>query len=138
MRICSVDLRSTMPVRHIRRKIFAIAWRDCRHRGDRLVCRILLLLRIAIRTVEVSLEAYAAQAMSSDSAKPLPALPSRSGSFKASSVERLPHGFLFFCDYGHPLDANGIAYSLEPLPQVVNGRDTFTHIDGNWYVIWRN
>jgi hypothetical protein len=84
------------------------------------------------------LEAYAAQVMASDPSKPLPALPARLGAFQTDHVERLPHGFLFFCDYGHPLDANGLAYSTVPLPADVNQHDFFEHIEGNWYTMWRN
>jgi len=85
-----------------------------------------------------ALDAYAVQAMASDPNKPLPALPRRLGAFETVDVERLPHGFLFFCDYGHPLDANGLAYSAEPLPADGNNHDFFKHIEGNWYTIWRN
>ncbi len=85
-----------------------------------------------------ALEAYAKQAMATDPSKPLPALPSQLGAFQTGGLERLPHGFLFFCDYGHPLDANGLAYSTEPLPAERNGRDFFKPIEGNWYTVWRN
>ena len=85
-----------------------------------------------------ALEAYAAQVMAADPSKPLPALPRRLGAFETGNVERLPHGFLFFCDYGHPLDANGLAYSTEPLPADVNEHDFCRHIEGNWYNVWRN
>jgi hypothetical protein len=76
--------------------------------------------------------------MASRQNKQLPALPPRLGAFETSGLERLPHGFLFFCDYGHPLDANGLAYSTEPLTPQVNGHDFFRHIEGNWYTVWRN
>ena len=82
-----------------------------------------------------SLDGYAAQAMASY--PQLPRLPAHLGSFETSRLERLPHGFLFFCDYGHPLDANGLAYSTESLPDVRN-HDYFTHIEGNWYLVLRN
>ena len=85
-----------------------------------------------------ALDAYAAQALASDPTKPLPTLPPRLGAFETSNVERLPNGFLFFCDYRHPLDANGMANSTEPLPENVNGHDFFKHIEGNWYRVWRN
>jgi hypothetical protein len=85
-----------------------------------------------------ALEKYAARVMESDPQKPLPPPPRRLGSFKAGHAERLPHGFLFFCDYGHPLDANGLAYSTEPLPTQAPDRDVFEHIQGNWYTVWRN
>ena len=91
-----------------------------------------------------ALEAYAPKAMASDPSKPLPALPPRLGEFQPGKVERLPHGFLFFCDYGHTLDANGLAYSTErlpatePLPANANEHDFFEHITGNWYTVWRN
>lgn len=85
-----------------------------------------------------ALDAFAAQALAADPTKPLPTLPPRLGAFATDSVERLPHGFLFFCDYGHPLDANGLAYSTEPLPENVNEHDFFKPIEGNWYKVWRN
>jgi hypothetical protein len=85
---------------------------------------------------KAALEAYAAQAMASDPAGPLPALPPRLGVFMAFDVERLPHGFLFFCDYGHPMETNGIAYSTAALPQS-DGGDMFKPIEGNWYMVWR-
>jgi len=85
---------------------------------------------------KTAFEAYATQAMASDPSKPLPILPPRLGDFQTGDVERLPHGFLLFCDYGHFLDANGVAYSTEPPPD--NEHDFFTHIEGNWYKIWRN
>jgi hypothetical protein len=85
-----------------------------------------------------ALEAYAAQVMATDPASPVPQPPARLGAFQAGSAERLPHGFLLFCDYGHPLDANGIAYSTEPPPSNPDGRDHFKHIEGNWYTVWRN
>jgi hypothetical protein len=85
-----------------------------------------------------ALDAYAAQAMASDPSKPLLALPPRLGAFQTGNVERLPHGFLFFCDYGHPSDTNGLAYSTEPLPAGAGEHDFFEHIEGNWYTVWRN
>jgi hypothetical protein len=85
-----------------------------------------------------ALEAYAAQAMASDPSGPLPTLPPRLGAFQTGNVERLPHGFLFFGDYGHWLDANGLAYSTEPLPHDMNGRDYFAHIECTWYRVLRN
>jgi len=85
-----------------------------------------------------ALEAYAALAVSSDPNKSLPTLPKRLGDFEAVGVERLPHGFLFLCDYGHPLDETGLAYSTEPLPLVPYERDIFSHIEGNWYTLLRN
>jgi hypothetical protein len=85
-----------------------------------------------------ALDTYAAQAMATDPSKPLPTLPSRLGDFETGHVERLPHGFLFFCGYGNPFDANGLAYSTEPLPARVNEHDHFEHIEGNWYTLWRN
>jgi hypothetical protein len=47
------------------------------------------------------------------------------GAFDTNGVERLPHGFVFFCDYGHPLDANGLGYSVEPLRENVNEHAIF-------------
>lgn len=84
-----------------------------------------------------ALDVYAARAMSPDASTPLPPLPQRLGAFEPSGAERLPRGFLFFCDYGHPLDANGLAYSLTPLPRE-SGHDYFTPIEGNWYTVNRN
>ena len=78
-----------------------------------------------------ALDAYATRATSLDARTPLPPLPQRLGAFKPHGVERLPNGFLFFCDYGHPLDANGLAYSLTPLPREL-GHDYFKPIEGNW------
>jgi hypothetical protein len=83
-------------------------------------------------------EAYAARVMASDPASPMPAPPLHLGAFETSGAERLPHGFLFFCNYGHPLDANGIAYSTQPLPADIGEHDFFKHIEGNWYAICRN
>ena len=85
-----------------------------------------------------ALDAYAVQAMALDPRAPLPQPPHRLGAFAPRDVERLPHGFLFFCDYGHPLDANGLAYSLTPLPRELGGHDYFTPIEGNWYTVNRN
>lgn len=85
-----------------------------------------------------ALDAYAARAMASDPSQPLPALPPGLGAFQTNNVERLPHGFLFFCDYGHPLDANGLAYSTVPLPAQLGKHDFFKHIEGNWYTVLRN
>ncbi|HEX4125904.1 MAG TPA: hypothetical protein VHY37_14350 [Tepidisphaeraceae bacterium] len=57
------------------------------------------------------------------------------GEFRATGAERLPHGFLFFCDYGNWLDENGLAFSIQPLPRELNNRDYFTHIKGDWYTV---
>ena len=84
------------------------------------------------------LEVYAAQVMATDPASLVPQPPARLGAFDTGHAERLPHGFLFFCDYGHPVDANGLAYSTEPLPDTVTNRDHFTRVEGNWYKLWRN
>ena len=59
------------------------------------------------RRSKPDLEAYAARVMATDSASPVPQPPARLGAFQTGRAERLPRGFLFFCDYGHPLDANG-------------------------------
>jgi len=64
-------------------------------------------------------------------------IPPRIGEFRTTGAERLAHGFLFFCDYGNPFDANGIAYSTEPLPENIDQNDYYTHVDGNWYSFWR-
>jgi hypothetical protein len=85
-----------------------------------------------------ALEAYATHAMASDPSRPLPSPPPRLGAFRTGNAERLPHGVLFFCDFGHPLDANGLAYSTEPLPTGDNEHVVFKHIEGNWYTVWRN
>ena len=90
------------------------------------------------RDSKPALEGYAAQVMATDPASPVPQPPARLGAFKTGPAERLPHGFLFFCDYGHPLDANGLAYSAEPLPETFNDHDHFTCIEVNWYKVWRN
>jgi hypothetical protein len=85
-----------------------------------------------------ALEAYAAEVMASDPATPIHQPPRHLGAFETGRAERLPHGFLFFCDYGNPFDANGIAYSTEPIANSIGGRDFLTHIEGSWYTIWRN
>lgn len=86
-----------------------------------------------------ALEAYATQVMASNSHLPIVQPPPRLGAFDTGKAERLPGGFLFFCDYGHWLDANGIAYSTVPLPRVdATGHDFFEHIEGNWYQFLRN
>jgi len=87
-----------------------------------------------------ALEAFAAQVMASPSESPIN-LPSHLGEFQTNDAERLPHGFLFFCDYGHWLDDNGIAYSTEPLPNKIakaNGNYFYDHIEGSWYTLWRD
>lgn len=84
-------------------------------------------------------EAYARIAMASDPSGPLPPLPRWLGEFGASSPERLPHGFLFFSDYGNWTDMNGFAYSTEPPSAWGRNRyDEFEHIAGNWYKVWRS
>ena len=90
-----------------------------------------------------ALDAYAALAMATDPSTPLAPPPSL-GSFGASDAYRLPHGFIFRSDYGHPFDWNGLAYSTEPLPdQLPDSRPPFQTmffkpIQGNWYTVWRN
>jgi hypothetical protein len=90
-----------------------------------------------------ALEAYAAQVMAAAPAAPV-APPPRLGAFEASDGMRLPHGFLFRSDFGHPLDWNGLAYSTEPLPrqmadpQRAGGEMFFERIEDNWYTVWRN
>jgi hypothetical protein len=96
-----------------------------------------------------ALEALAAEVMATDPATPL-VLPPTVGDFSASNAERLPHGFLFRCDYDNPFDWNGIAYSTEPLtdelvrPDHGSGDDGlnhttfFRHVEGNWYKAFRN
>jgi hypothetical protein len=76
--------------------------------------------------------------MAGDPARLMPLPPERLGAFRTGSAERLPHGFIVFCDYGHPLDANGIAYSTEALPQRVGEHYFFRHIEGNWYTVLKN
>jgi hypothetical protein len=90
------------------------------------------------RRSKAALEGYAAVVMAADRTKPPPPPPQHLGAFQTGNVEWLPHGFLFYADYGHPLDANGIAFSTEPLPQIVDDRYFFTPIGGNWYKVWRN
>jgi hypothetical protein len=85
---------------------------------------------------KAALEAYAASVESGDRSAPI-SIPRKIGDFTTGDAERLPHGFLFFCDYGNPFDANGIAYSTEPLPNEEDGNDFFTRIEGNWYQVWR-
>ena len=129
------------------------------HRGIRrsLVAALILLVLLALlgaagwfgtsyfsfesgfERAKPALEQYAAEVLASDPSRPLPPPPARLGAFTARGAERLPHGFLFFCDYGNPLDANGLAYSTEPLPSAAaGGRDFYTPIEGNWYRVWRN
>ncbi len=78
-----------------------------------------------------ALEDYARVVMASDQALPPPAPPQRLGEFSPGKVERLPHGFMVYCDYGNPFDANGLAYSTEPLES--DDHYHFQHIEGNWY-----
>jgi len=96
---------------------------------------------------KTALEAYAAKVMASDPSTPIPPVPQRVGDFQAGGAERLPHGFLFICDYGGPFDTSGIAYSTEPLPAEMKnheiigteeGHDDFEHVEGNWYTVDRN
>ena len=88
-------------------------------------------------------EAFAAQVMATDPATPI-TLPRHLGEFDVGDPHRLPHGFFFGADYGHPLDWNGFAYSTDPLPEemddpVGNHQTMFCHpIEGNWYSVWRN
>lgn len=83
-------------------------------------------------------EAYAAQVAGLPATSPLPPLPKPFGEFEACDAERLPHGFQFYCDYGHWLDAKGFAYSTQPLPPVVDDQYHYTPLRGNWYKVWRN
>jgi hypothetical protein len=91
-----------------------------------------------------AIESYAAKAMASDPTKPLPPPPQRLGAFGTGSAERLPHGFLFRSDFGHPFDWNGLAYSTEPLPRQMHdpqpafGTMYFKHVEGNWYTVFRD
>jgi hypothetical protein len=82
--------------------------------------------------------AYAPQVSALPPGSPLPPLPKPFGAFDASGAERLPHGFLFFCDYGNPFDANGFAYSTQPLPHTVDEKNSYAPISGSWYKLWRN
>lgn len=85
-----------------------------------------------------ALTAYAETVAATPALMPLPASPSRLGAFHTGTAERLPHGFLVFCDVGNPFDQNGIAYSTTPLPRrTVYGRDDFEPIEGNWYWFYR-
>jgi hypothetical protein len=89
-----------------------------------------------------ALEAYAAQVMAAAPTAPVTP-PRRLGAFEASEGMRLPHGFLFRSNFGHPLDWNGLAYSTAPLPREMadpqrgGGRMFFDRIGGNWYTVWR-
>ena len=89
------------------------------------------------------LDAYAAQVIASDSSTPITP-PRRIGSFEAGEALRLPHGFLFRCDFGHPLDWNGLAYSTQSLPAEMEDVQPplenmfFEPVEGNWYKVWRN
>jgi hypothetical protein len=90
-----------------------------------------------------TLDAYAGQVMATDPSTPLTP-PASLGSFDAGEAYRLPHGFIFRSDYGHPLDWNGLAYSTEPLPEQLPDTHPpfetmfFKPIQGNWYTVWRN
>lgn len=92
---------------------------------------------------KAELDAYAAQVMAAGSAAALTP-PAMLGSFEASDAFRLPQGFVFRADYGHPLDWNGLAYSIDPLPgQMPDPHPPFQAmffkpIQGNWYMVWRN
>ena len=89
-----------------------------------------------------ALDAFAAIVMAAKDG-PFPAVPERIGEFRpGKKIVRLPHGFLIYCDYGHPLDANGIAYSTQPLPESLpapkefpesQSRYYFWLVDGPWY-----
>jgi hypothetical protein len=91
---------------------------------------------------KAELNACAARVMATAPAAPL-ALPDSLGAFEISEGERLPCGFLFRADFGHPLDWNGLAYSTISLPsrradhapfQAI----TFTPLGGNWYAVGRD
>jgi hypothetical protein len=75
--------------------------------------------------------------MSTDPSSAIPQPPKKLGKFLTGKAERMPHGFYFYCDFGNPFDANGLAYSTEPLPSNLNHSEYFTRITGNWYTIWR-
>ena len=90
------------------------------------------------------LEAYAANVMmAADPSSPLTP-PALLGSFEASDAFRLPQGFAFRSDYGHPLDWNGLAYSTQPLPEQLPDPQPpfstmfFKPVRGNWYTVSRN
>lgn len=96
---------------------------------------------VRFRASRAEFDAYADRVMAAAPDQPILQPPRSLGKFAAGNAERLPHGFLFFADYGHPLDANGFAYSTEPLPEheKIDGHShRFTPIEGNWYFMWRN
>ena len=49
---------------------------------------------------------------------------------------------MFFCDYGNPLDANGLAYVTQQPPATQPGPgdavDYVEHVSGNWYSVLEN
>jgi hypothetical protein len=86
---------------------------------------------------KVALDAYAQQSMIGSP------IATQVGAFNVSDPVALPSGFIVRCDYGHPFDWNGLAFSTAPLPgklvdpQSPKGTILCHPIGGNWYRVSR-
>ncbi|MGC4032518.1 MAG: hypothetical protein QM754_12460 [Tepidisphaeraceae bacterium] len=93
------------------------------------------------RRSEAALNGFAARVMANGPGT-LQKAPAELGYFEVRNPEPLPNGFLFASNFGGPFDWNGLAFSTTPLPDVEADSDgqvrqTFKHVKGNWYEVFR-